>query len=481
MTQKIQSYRFIVILFSLILFTTCATKLSYYSSLNNLLRSEDYQKAYELIEQNKSKQYSEKDALLYWLDKGITLHYAGKYDESIKVFTNAEKLAEELYTKSISEEAASFLISDNVKSYYGEDFERIFINVFQALNYLFLNQYEDALVEARKVDHKLKTLQVDYGGKNVYKEDAFMRYLTGILYESGNEFNDAFVSYRKSIKEYSSNTKIYNFGVPEDLLQRALKVAKILHLREEFDEISSKFNLGVQYKNYELQNNTGELILFHYSGFAPYKVDHYIEVSFGEGWAYVGSLQATTQDQAEIQKARQIARAIASDEQFIVAFPKFVPVESKILSAIVEVYNDQNQKVTSSKTFLVEDVETIAIQNLEDRISKIRIKAIARATIKYVLSREIAIRLSKNTDEVSSWLIKKALQTTSAATEQADKRSWRTLPKQIFMSTTNLPPGKYRIEVKFLDKNGAVVQFKEIKNVTILANKKTFLVVRSYL
>ncbi|MCS7152026.1 MAG: hypothetical protein NZ928_06585 [Endomicrobia bacterium] len=474
-------YKVKLLCFSLILIlTSCASRYGYYSTLSSLLLSENYIKANEFIEQNKFKYYSEKDALLYWLDKGITLHYAGDYNESIKAFTKAEKIAEELYTRSISEEAASFLVSDSVKSYYGEDFERIFINVFQSLNYLFLQQYEGALVEARKVDHKLKTLQVDYAGKNVYKEDAFMRYLTGLLYESQKEFNDAFVSYRKAIGEYSANKKIYNFAIPEDLLYRMLKVSKILRLREEFEEITTKFSLNTQYKEFNIDLENGEIILFHYNGFAPYKVDNYIEVSFGEAWAYVGSIEVKTQDEAEVEKARQIARAIASNEQFIVAFPKFVPIDNKVKSATVEVYDETGEKIYAGKPFIVEDLDNIAIKNLEDRIAKIKVKSIARAAIKYALSREIAIKLSKNSDELSSWLIKKALQTTSVVLEQADKRSWRTLPKQIFIFTASLKPGKYFVKINFEDGQNRIVQKKEFNNIFITSGKKTFLSVRTY-
>lgn len=467
-------------LFLIFFLPGCATHFTYYSNLKNLLSNEEYIKVESIIEENKFKEYGEKNALLYWLDKGISLHYAGKYQESILCFDKAEKLAEELYTKSITEESSSFLVSDNVRSYQGEDFEKIFINVFQALNYLFLGNYEDALVEARKVDHKLKTLQVNYGGKNVYKEDAFMRYLTGLLYESQNEFNDAFVSYRKAINEYLSNKKIYNFQIPKDLIFRSLKIAKKLGFKDEFEEIVRKNNLNLSWKDLNYENNA-EVVIFHYNGFAPYKIDHYIEVSFGEGWGYVGSIEVSTDEQKDLQKARQIARSIASEEQFLVAFPKFVPEENKISYAIVEFYDNKGMLSLQQKPFLVEDIETIAIKNLEDRIAKIKIKSIARAAIKYALSREITLKLTKDSDDVSKWLVKKALQVTSAATEQSDKRSWRTLPKEINLCVVNLPENEYNIKMKFYDKVGNLIQEKSLGKIKVEKNKKTFLAVRTYI
>jgi len=470
-----------LVFFVFLVLVACATQFTYYSMLKNFISTETYDKAEGIIEENKLKEYGEKNALIYWLDKGIVLHYAGKYEESISAFDKAEKLADELYTKSVSEEASTFLVSDNTRSYSGEDFEKVFINVFQALNYLLLGKNEDALVEARKVDHKLKTLQVDYGGKNVYKEDAFMRYLTGLLYESQNEFNDAFVSYRKAIEEYSTNKKIYSFEIPQDLLLRSLKVAKKLRFKEEFDEISSKYKLSYNYKDFKFDSKEAEAIIFCYLGFAPYKIDHYIEVTFGEGWMYVGSIHVAGDAQKDVQKARQIARSIASNEQFLIAFPKFVPSDNKTKYAIVNVYDDKNNKILSQKTYLAEDIETIAIKNLEDRIAKIRIKAIARAAIKYALSRELSAKLTEKSDDSTKWLVKKMIQTTAAATEQADKRSWRTLPKEIQMATLKLPEGDYNLEILFYDNNNNLLQKKTYPLVKITSGKKTFIISRCHL
>ena len=55
-----------------------------------------------------------------------------------------------------------------MRPYYGDDFERAMIHVFNALNYVYLKQLDDALVEARRVDLFLNKLQTDYGHKKYY-------------------------------------------------------------------------------------------------------------------------------------------------------------------------------------------------------------------------------------------------------------------------------------------------------------------------
>ena len=83
-----------------------------------------------------------------------------------------------------------------------------------ALNYTAAGHHEDALVEARKVDSKLNVINSRYADdkKNVYKEDAFIRFLMGVLYEAEGEVNDAFISYRKA-EEIYRNDYAANYGV----------------------------------------------------------------------------------------------------------------------------------------------------------------------------------------------------------------------------------------------------------------------------
>ena len=77
------------------------------------------------------------------------------------------------------------------------------MNVYLALNFAAQGLPDEALVEARKVDLKLKEYARQYEGKNAYQEDAFARYLSGILYESTGEINDAFIAYKKAYEAYA--------------------------------------------------------------------------------------------------------------------------------------------------------------------------------------------------------------------------------------------------------------------------------------
>jgi hypothetical protein len=144
------------------------------------------------------------------MEKGIILHYADRYEESNNVFDQAEFLSEDLYTKSISKEAGALLTSDNILSYSGEKYERVLIHYYKAFNYIKLNLPYSALVECRKVTLLLQEYSDQAEGKSTaYSDDAFMQYLAGVLFESQNELNDAFISYRKSEEAFEKYDELF--------------------------------------------------------------------------------------------------------------------------------------------------------------------------------------------------------------------------------------------------------------------------------
>lgn len=453
-----------------ILFTSCAARTAYYEKLNGMVAGERYAEAAVLAEQSKKDIYGDRNALLYYLDRGMLLHLSGSYDASNEAFEQAKRVAEEHFTKSVTTEMSTLLVSDNMRPYYGEDFERAFVNVFCALNYLMLGREDEALVEARQVDHLLKTLQVDYGRTDVYKEDAFARYLAGMMYENRGEINDAFISYRQALDAYNYYEKTYGVPVPRELVADALRTARGLGFPDEAREIMKAWG---EPPSSALPAGSGELVVLGYNGFSPEKVDSFLEISFGKGWLYVGMLEPQGSEQEQVAQAGAIARSIASDEQVRIAFPKYMPVNYHIKNIAVSAGGEKAGGV------LVEDMGAIAVKGLEDRITRVRVRAIARGVIKFALAKNISRKVEESSGEVSAWLAKTIIKAASTATELSDKRSWRSLPDKIVMARLVLPAGKQSVQVRLLDGAGYETGVKTIDNIDIKAGRKNFLIVRS--
>ena len=154
----------------------CASPRKVNEEMLAFMQAGDHLAAVAVLDQAKDSAYGDKNELLYHLERGMQLHYAGEYAESNASFHAATRLAEELYAVSISGEVATFMVNDNARPYYGQNFERALVHAFSALNYHELGQADEALVEVRQLNYLLRKLTVD-GESNTYDDDAFAHYL----------------------------------------------------------------------------------------------------------------------------------------------------------------------------------------------------------------------------------------------------------------------------------------------------------------
>ena len=166
-----------------------------------IARTAGYRHAYEVYQYppaiqgftNEVQSGPQIDRLLALMDQGMVLHAAGKFEESIKVLAEADKLSERLDFTSVSEEAKVLLSSERERAYRGEDFEKLMISTLQALNYAQLGKDEDALVEVRRVNERMQRMINEE--KKPYEQLAVARYLTGVLWEDQGHADDAFIDY----------------------------------------------------------------------------------------------------------------------------------------------------------------------------------------------------------------------------------------------------------------------------------------------
>ena len=163
----------LALVFVVVCLTSCATgqgkiKFPY---TGDLLENGGYSQARELLEtqrKNKHSEYNLKNEISYELDRGILAHYAGDYTVSNEDLTAAERLIEEALTKSVTQRVRRVTKNDPYKTeYIGEDYEDIYLNIFTALNYYNLGKFDDAVVEIRKMNDKLKFNMDKYEGRMV--------------------------------------------------------------------------------------------------------------------------------------------------------------------------------------------------------------------------------------------------------------------------------------------------------------------------
>ena len=97
---------------------------NHYVKMRPHLVSGNYDAANDFLDLTKKSFYkSEKNRLLFFMDKAMVLNGAGRFKESNAFLEQAKIAAQELWTESIGENIGAILTTDNNLSYAGEDFE----------------------------------------------------------------------------------------------------------------------------------------------------------------------------------------------------------------------------------------------------------------------------------------------------------------------------------------------------------------------
>ncbi|MBI4374919.1 MAG: hypothetical protein HY549_00555 [Elusimicrobia bacterium] len=435
-----------------LLLTACASGPSSQSirRVQRYILTEDYAGAESYLERSKESEYGRKNMVLYHLDRGLVLHHAGKYLESEASFDVAESRIEELYTKSLSQAAGMLLLNDNTVDYAGEPFERALTNVFRALNYLLLGKPDEALVESRKVEAFLDELSERLERKNTYKDDAFARYLDALLYADQGKWDDSRISLTAARKVYSWYSTAYNTPAPP-------------------------FELPA------LRPSEGELVFIHYNGVAPRKISKTFQVA----WSKASAIARADQEEGRDARFRNALTAGFIGSAVTVSYPEYVQDPFKVASSEVRV------GTAAAATLLVEDISAIAIKTLRDRMAVIKARAIARATVKYVIAESIARGMGESCDkkhgrgslkaQACRALSRGLAHGSAAATEAADTRGWSSLPSQIRLARLRLPPGTHEVQALFKDAGGEVLASKAFKDIKIQGSRRTYLAYRTAL
>ena len=439
-------YLFLALTLIGLLAFSCAAPVKHYVKVNQSLIQQDYASALTELQKNKGA-YKEKNAALYYLEEGLLHHFASNHQQSTQSLAKAEGIMEELYTKSISKQAASFLINDNTIPYRGEDFENALVNLFMALNYAEAGQWEDALVEARKVDNKLNVINSRYDDdkKNVYKEDAFIRFLMGVLYEADGEVNDAFISYRKAEEIYSRDyANNYGVSAPNLLIENLLSTGKELGFTEEVAEIQISYP-EVKYMDLAQKKDMAEVYCIHYNGMGPEKVEKQWIIPMPDGY---------------------LAK---------IAYPEFQRKNYQIHHGDMFLRNVATGQAYQFDTVMMEDISSIAITNLKNRLARIKVKAIARATTKYLATKSASKAAQDQGGAMLGLLVQVAGNIAAAASENADLRHWKMLPAEIRIGRAIITPGEYEAGIRYLNASQIEISKQQLQNITVQAGEKKFL------
>lgn len=107
---------------------------------------------------SKQKTETARDAVVWRLEQGATLRAAGQYKESIAAFDTAEEGANvfdgKVAGKKAAEEALAAITNPSMLPYEGYAYDKIMLNTYKAADYLQLGDYPNARVEFNRALEK---------------------------------------------------------------------------------------------------------------------------------------------------------------------------------------------------------------------------------------------------------------------------------------------------------------------------------------
>ncbi len=433
----------------------CSTAVNRYVLVEDSLRAGDAKRADQIVAQAEGD-YGAAGRVLYRMDRGMTLQLAGRYDESNVFLEQAEADVEELYTRRVRTEAKAFLVNDTLLPYEGEPYEQVMINVLKALNYAEMGRLYESLVEARRIDQRLNVLADQARDKDAYRDDAFARYLTGILYEAAGDLNNAFIAYRKAYESYRQARPWARVTVPPMLPADLLRVTEALHLVQEHQEYREAFTEVTWQPAAQLQH-LAHVVVISYNGRGPRKEDQFIDLPIS-----LDALRLVLLTKGAIGNSTQDSRGAESllyglsGRVVRVALPRLVPQKSQVMYGEVTL-NGAGDAFTD-QTELVQDFSAMAAKSLNDRYLQLAVKAVARAAVKYALAegagRGAQAAAGRDAGPLVGILVRLFAHTLAIGTEESDKRIWQTLPDEVQIARLWVPPGSYELRVRSVGRNG---------------------------
>jgi hypothetical protein len=452
----------LVALLLLVVFQSCGTYNTKTSDIESNLFSGDFNQACASIDQNKFL-LKERNRLLYLMEKGKIEHLRGNYDASNVLFEEAYIMIDDRIKTNVGQAVAAKFTNPMAEPYKGEDFEKVSIHYYKALNYFHLGMPNEALVEAKRINIKLYELNEKYSeNKNKYSEDAFSQILQGILYESTGDINNAFIAYRNAEEIFArNNNQFFGVPLPEQLKKDLVRTTKQLGFREEHDQYRKKFGIApdpVAAKPAPAKKGkgkgkktapapppapkepevTGEAIVFWENGLGPAKDQIVITASGGSGVFYGTYMDGDIQEEILIP----IPPGAGIGSINAIAIPKYRKRDSYYSKAAVMI-NDKEQPFE-----LAQDFYPIAKQCLKDRMLRETIDIVARFATKKAASAGAKAIGNQLFGSLGGELAGLGADAAGAATEKADTRNWQTLPATIGYTRVPLKEGDNKFVIK---------------------------------
>lgn len=453
----------------------CANRgLVRYEKVVQRATAQDYLDAVSFLRAGKSGLYGGQSELLYNMDMGQLFHYAGRYDSSIVYFARAAEVHDALFTRSVTNEAASLLVNDNTRPYRGRPYEVLWLRVFQAFNYLALGNPDGARVEMRQaqmlVDEFRRTAD-----KDEYRDDPLYRGTAALVYDMLGERDDAAISIYHAVKSHRDAKTT----VPAGLASYACALLAAADRADDIRLLALECPATPPAKRGR-GSDSGEVIVVGMLGRAPaigetsfqgtwirdgLLVYHYRDA---DGKTVTDALPAPGLPPSEANKAGRTRSGTTLSIKWAMPSLREVPVQSQVLK--VAPASGAAQNVVTGEPW--GDTRVLLEQDLEANRTTVLIRTVTRVVVR-TLATEKAKSELRTDNPLLNLLTNLGTDFLSGQLEQADVRSWFLLPRTVQFARLTVPAGRHTFQVGAENDAGRTVH-SETREVDVTAGRKTF-------
>jgi len=398
-------------------FISCVSVSDPYAGIDASIQEGSFEQAIVQMEKERSNPNrsrnsvynNPKNEILYNLDRGMVAHYAGLYKESFQYLETAERLIEEAFTKSITQEIGTFILNDNTRDYPGEDYEDLYINIFNALNFYHLGDIEGAMVEIRRLNEKALYLSDKYekASKKVREGNSQMNQEQ--LSTEASRFSNSALARYMGMLFYRTVQNPDSARIEHEELQRAFSLAPEVYTNPIPSTVGEELSIPA---------DMARLNVIAFTGLSPIKEEENIVVPL--------PLPAPN-------NSARIALPV------LVGRPQFVDKVEVVLESGDQFYLEvlENMGAVARETFKSRYALTVA---------KTTIRAIAKAA-----AGAVAAKATSETKggAAAGLAVGFAGRILAEASERADIRISRYFPNYALVGGINLEPGTYVMTVNF--------------------------------
>lgn len=407
------------------------------------------------------------DDIILWTIQGGTLsRNCGDFNKSINYFDEAEyhyKYDVDLIglLSTARYKTSSLLINNNANPYEGNIYEKILVNTYKGLNFLALNDKENARVEFnralerqiiakeyfnKEIESQTKTNENNFktlGQKEVNYNVAKEREAIAYYQQTGRRVKPQTISFNNNIQDKLLESFMANpnslaypdfvnpfttyisalFLMLDGSYERAYSLFREnLEMDPNNPQIQKDFALSNTFANSPLQRNKQKFIwLIYEAGLGPIKYEQRVDLPifyFTNSFYYTG-----------------------------IALPRLQFREPSYM--YLSIKNDSNDM---SQTYIISDIDSIVAAEFNKRFKLIATEAVLSAALKTIIQKQL-----NDWNEIAGILAA----VYQGFSTKADIRNWSALPKNFQAASIPINDGNITI---FNENGGIILKDKIDKN-----------------